>query len=181
MVKCGRPKRQGSKDPCGRGAGWGTPHPGYGACKLHGGNTPSGIKHAAGLAAKDFARGMLGAELDGEPGEVMFEAVRLARGATMYYRLQVAGLEEPSQALVEGLERAIERQGRMAKMALDAGIDERRMRRLEAEADLIITAAERAIAAVGLDAAQRTVFARAFGRELAGLEGDVVEGQAHDL
>jgi len=35
---CGRTKRDGSGDPCARPAGWGTDHPGEGACKLHGGN-----------------------------------------------------------------------------------------------------------------------------------------------
>jgi hypothetical protein len=40
--KCGRPTRQTGK-PCTQTAGWGTDHPGEGACKLHGGCTP--IKH----------------------------------------------------------------------------------------------------------------------------------------
>lgn len=35
---CGRAKRDGSGEPCTRPAGWGTDHPGEGACKLHGGN-----------------------------------------------------------------------------------------------------------------------------------------------
>lgn len=35
---CGRTKRDGSGDPCKRPAGWGTDHPGEGACKFHGGN-----------------------------------------------------------------------------------------------------------------------------------------------
>ena len=35
---CGRTKRDGSGDPCTRPAGWGTDHPGEGACKFHGGN-----------------------------------------------------------------------------------------------------------------------------------------------
>jgi len=43
---CGKKNRQGL--PCARPAGWGTPHPGSGPCKLHGGSTP--IKH--GLYSK---------------------------------------------------------------------------------------------------------------------------------
>ena len=39
---CGRNYRDGSGEPCGLPAGWGTDHPGEGACKLHGGNSPGG-------------------------------------------------------------------------------------------------------------------------------------------
>lgn len=41
--KCGAPKRQGDRSPCGNPAGFKTNHPGIGRCKLHGGNAP--IKH----------------------------------------------------------------------------------------------------------------------------------------
>lgn len=45
---CGRTKRDGSGDSCKRPAGWGTDHPGEGACKLHGGNAgaPEGNNNA---------------------------------------------------------------------------------------------------------------------------------------
>jgi hypothetical protein len=45
---CGGKKRQG-EGTCTQPAGWGTPHPGAGRCKLHGGCAPSGVK--AGEAA----------------------------------------------------------------------------------------------------------------------------------
>lgn len=51
---CGRTKRDGSEEPCGLPAGWGTDHQGEGACKHHGGassGAPSGnenaVKHGA--------------------------------------------------------------------------------------------------------------------------------------
>lgn len=40
--KCGRPRKH-NMGPCTQPAGWGTNHPGEGACKLHGGCSP--IKH----------------------------------------------------------------------------------------------------------------------------------------
>lgn len=43
-VTCNRTNRQAR--PCERPAGWGTVHPGTGACKLHGGATPYGISSA---------------------------------------------------------------------------------------------------------------------------------------
>lgn len=36
-------------------AGWGTPHQGFDRCKLHGGTTPAGMKHAAKLQAAALA------------------------------------------------------------------------------------------------------------------------------
>jgi hypothetical protein len=38
---CGRNRKHG-RGPCTRPAGWGTDHPGEGACKLHGGNSKRG-------------------------------------------------------------------------------------------------------------------------------------------
>lgn len=43
--KCGRITKSGGS--CQRPAGWGTDHPGSGACKMHFGNSPSGITKAA--------------------------------------------------------------------------------------------------------------------------------------
>lgn len=49
---------------CHRPAGWGTPHPGIGRCKLHGGSTSSHVK----AAAKQRARELVGRTLLGGPG-----------------------------------------------------------------------------------------------------------------
>src|SRR6202035_4558885 len=43
---CGAKKTNGS-GLCGHAAGWGTDHPGFGRCKLHGGSVPNGIKAAS--------------------------------------------------------------------------------------------------------------------------------------
>ena len=48
---CGSPTHATGK-PCRRPAGWGTSHPGLGNCKLHGGSTPNGVRHAEVLAAE---------------------------------------------------------------------------------------------------------------------------------
>ena len=47
---CGGAKRQG-EGTCTRPAGWGTSHPGFGRCKLHGGSTPSHETAAQGQQA----------------------------------------------------------------------------------------------------------------------------------
>lgn len=48
---CGSPTHA-TGNPCRRPAGWGTSHPGLGNCKLHGGLSPSGVRHAEVLAAE---------------------------------------------------------------------------------------------------------------------------------
>ena len=60
--KCGARKKQ-SEGNCARPAGWGTDHPGYGKCKLHGGCVPSGRKAALEQAIQAQAASEL-AKLD---------------------------------------------------------------------------------------------------------------------
>jgi hypothetical protein len=50
-LKCGAKTRAGT--PCQHAAGQGTQHVGWGRCKLHGGNTPTGIKAAATARAEN--------------------------------------------------------------------------------------------------------------------------------
>ena len=51
---CGATTRQDTD--CGRPAGWGTDHPGFGQCKLHGGSTTTGKKHAKQLRQEAWDR-----------------------------------------------------------------------------------------------------------------------------
>ena len=45
---CGATLKSGDCS-CGHQSGWGTDHPGFGQCKLHGGSTTNGKKHAKQL------------------------------------------------------------------------------------------------------------------------------------
>ena len=58
---CGATLKSGA-GTCGHKAGWGTDHPGYGNCKLHGGATPTGKKHAKTLRQEAWQRIMEQAE-----------------------------------------------------------------------------------------------------------------------
>lgn len=51
---CGS-RRNKHPGTCQRPAGWGTPHPGWGRCKLHGGSSPDGIRQAQRLGAAGVA------------------------------------------------------------------------------------------------------------------------------
>lgn len=52
---CGATLKSG-KGSCGHQAGWGTDHPGFGQCKLHGGATTNGKKHAKQLRQEAWDR-----------------------------------------------------------------------------------------------------------------------------
>lgn len=88
---CGATKRNG--DPCGRTPGWGTPHPGYGNCKNHGGCTPNGIKHAAEEAARDAVqRYALPREID--PHDALIEELERTAGWVAFLNEQVQAISE---------------------------------------------------------------------------------------
>jgi hypothetical protein len=156
---------------CRRPAGWGTSHRGRAPCRLHGGCLPNVVARYEQQAALDFAINALGAEVDDEPLEAMLQAVRLASGTVAYWRRRVHGVEEPSETLTQGYERAILNLSRVAKAAVDAGVAERQVSLVARAAEEIALAAEEALATLPLSVAERTLFASAFGQVLARLEG----------
>src|SRR4051794_34014182 len=128
---CGAQTRQTGL-PCGRGAGWGTDHPGHGRCKLHGGRSPSGVKAAARQAACASAASMSehAIEVEVSPSDALLYTVRRAAGLSSYYRGRLADIDpdaEPDAGrLWAGLERESLRDlARYSKMTLDAGVEER--------------------------------------------------------
>jgi hypothetical protein len=76
---CGAPKRQ-TEGACQRPAGWGTDHPGYGSCKLHGGAAPGPSKAAAKKQAMAML-GLAGLASSGPIGDP-FEALSQAAAST---------------------------------------------------------------------------------------------------
>lgn len=67
---CGVEKRDGSGDPCGLPAGWGTDHVGEGPCKLHGGASPVGTP---GEGNYNFETGIYSDVVRDEDREVLDE------------------------------------------------------------------------------------------------------------
>lgn len=186
--KCGARTRGGAT--CKRPRGWGTDHPGYGNCKNHGGSTPSGRKAAAEEAAKLSSRG-LGVSLDIEPQDALLQCVQRTAGIALFCRQQVDALEADKlvengshgrvemNVWIRAEAEATERLARFSKMALDAGVAERRVRLAERTAQLIAQALEDTLQELDLPAAHRAKLARTFGTRLMVLEastGDVVEG-----
>lgn len=93
--KCGRPKRQGG-DACGQAAGWGTDHPGIGACKLHGGNTPGARNRARRELehrAAEQAVQTYGLPVEIDPSTALLQEVQRTAGHVAWLGQRVAQLE----------------------------------------------------------------------------------------
>lgn len=145
---CGANKR-GGKGRCTLPAGWGTLHPGTGACKNHGGSVPT---HSVAAAVPSLAL-LVGYDVDVSPMEALIMCVRIKAAEVAYYSAQIAAMS-PKDVLTRPREEALDKDGyvhdlkkskqvniwvrlrdqaidklaKYAKMALDAGVDERMIR-----------------------------------------------------
>jgi hypothetical protein len=183
---CGAKTRAGH--PCTLPAGHGTDHVGHGNCKLHGGRTQNGRKNGAELALR--AEGIsLGISPDIEPQDLMLTAVRQAFGqvlvAQRFAEQNGDLITETGQRSIYWLmqSEAIDRAANVAKLALAAGIAERRVKLAERTAALIAGAFEAALSDLGvvLEDGQRAQLGRRVETHLLLLEqgeGEVVEGEA---
>jgi hypothetical protein len=128
---CGAMNRKGH--PCTRPAGWGTSHSGIGNCKHHGGSTPNGVKYA-GRRGLELEAIKLGFSIEMEPDDLMLNTVYLAAGALAFATQRAAAIEEKdyetdgARIAQARLADAMDRSARVAKMAMDAGISDRRIR-----------------------------------------------------
>jgi hypothetical protein len=175
---CGSPRKRGG--PCGRPAGWGTPHS-TGPCRNHGGLFPTVVKHHARLEALSFARGQLGQELDIDPLEGVLVAVKLAYGVVDYWRHLLAEPEADSKRLHEQFGRALMDYTRICDIAIKAGVSERQIKILERTADQLSLLFEDIAAAANATVEQRRAMTEAWVKGLAKLEAPVIEGTATDL
>lgn len=102
QAKCGANKTDGS-GTCRREAGWGTDHLGWGQCRIHGGNTPAGIKFAARMAAETKAV-QYGGPRKVDPHEVLLEEVYRSAGHVEWLHRKVLELEdsELSESTIAG-------------------------------------------------------------------------------
>lgn len=87
---CGAKKRKGGT--CNMAAGWGTEHPGYGACKLHAGLTPSHVK----AAAKEEYRILLGKPVNINPLEALIMCIKIRAGEVQWLSNRMQELDEKS-------------------------------------------------------------------------------------
>lgn len=82
--RCDGPKRQGG-GTCTQPAGWGTPHPGIGRCKLHGGSTPSHVAAARRVLAEQAVQAY-GAARNVTPVQALVELLHDSAGHVAWLR-----------------------------------------------------------------------------------------------
>jgi hypothetical protein len=171
---CGGTNRHG--EPCGKSAGWGTPHTGWGNCKHHGGSTRSGIAAAAKQQARAEAA-RLGAEVDLDPADALAMAVRLVGGEVAWLRSKLREAEDSEdegalRALLPVFAQGVERLARVGKLASDADVDERRLQLDALVIDRIGGAVQRAIDDASLDEDARARLGAALHSRLGELRDD---------
>jgi hypothetical protein len=155
---CGATGKQGG-GPCRHPKGARTDHRGTGKCWLHGGRTPNGRRHAQTEAAHNILR-TLQIEASVDPVEALLEAVRVASWREMGLRQMLQGRralfgpdhnDDERQDVVAAMHaEALDQRARIAKMAIDANIDERVVRMHERQAEAVMRALEAGLAAAGV-------------------------------
>lgn len=141
-VLCGAKKRQGGK--CTLAAGWGTPHPGTGKCKLHGGSVPNHIK----AAAKDEYRKLLGVPMEINPLDALIWCIKIRAGEIQWLSTKMAELDSKDwiedtmigkQFHLYARERqhAMNDLARYSQMAISLGIADRAVRLAETYGELL--------------------------------------------
>lgn len=148
---------------CTRPAGWGTDHAGHGPCKLHSGNTPSHAA-AATVAQAKTAVATFGLPREIDPRDALLEEVYRTAGAVDWLHQQVQRLE--AEQVTWGKAEEVEKQAGefpgvdtthkaavnvwvelwqkerkhlvdVAKAAIAAGIEERRVRLAEQQGAML--------------------------------------------
>jgi hypothetical protein len=146
---CGATKKNGEK--CRKYAGEGTEHLGVGRCKYHLGNTKEHKIHAVKVTAqKEAAKAQqtlleqavnFGVILDIEPVEALLMTLRMSYGHLSWLRFEITQLKDKAsfdaRVLLRMFDDERERVARIAKMALDAGVQERQVRLAERYGEML--------------------------------------------
>lgn len=156
-LRCGAIKKNGK--PCLWEAGHGTDHVGTGKCKLHGGASPNGEV----AAAKEEALGMA-KPIEVTPGQALAGVLNLAAGQLAYVTWKVAALDEDEVISEVGVHPWVRLQrnmmidvAKMAKLAADAGIDERLTNLAEQQTAIVATLVEHVLGDLNLTSEQRAL------------------------
>lgn len=163
VLTCGARTRKGT--PCGRPAGEGTEHKGFGRCRFHGGATPNGKAHGRRLAA-EHAVVTYGLPREVDPFTALYEELYRTQGHVDWLGQMIAamgfdGLTQHApagsfQSVVDGIDRAMvwekpsiwlelyhrERKhlAEVSKTCIALGIAERQVQLAEGQAQLMAQA-----------------------------------------
>lgn len=172
---CGAVKRGGGT--CRVLAGRGTDHPGIGACKHHGGNTPN-HRRAAGREIAIQAVQTYGLPTDIAPADALLREIARTNGHVLWLEEQIralapedlvwglakrerinasefSGVNETEAAQINTWVDLYQRERRhlvdVCRVAIAAGIAERQVKIAERQAQLMVTAITASLVRLGLD------------------------------
>jgi hypothetical protein len=180
---CGAKRRNG--ELCRLFAGHGTKHTGIGRCKLHGGSVPNHEKAAVRrqLQQRMIAEGTLG-DPDTEItalGALLSELYASA-GHVAWLRRQIGDMSQADIATIEGqalirlYDGERDRKARIARLAIESGVDEAKVIVMEAQCKLLGEALSRACDTAGLSAPLRKRVGAALRDELASVQQPALPG-----
>lgn len=176
---CNAQKRQGP-GLCRRPAGWGTPHVGIGACKLHGGSTASHRTHGVGEQAR-----LTLARLDVAPVADPLTALSEIAGQVVAFKDAMAQRvnelseirftdekhAEQLRSEVAVFERALDRCERFLSTMARLNIDERLAAIEQQRVDMVAAALTAALVDLGLSEDQQLEARRGVARRLRVVSG----------
>lgn len=179
---CGGTTETGKR--CQRNAGAGTEHKGYGTCSFHGGNTPSLVAVAARYMGADITDKMTvaygyGAPLDLTPQEALLQEVRRTGGHVAWLAEQIGfwdmntteTINATRQQWLELYHKEREMLVKVAKAAVDAGVEERKVKIAEQQGAMMLQAFNQVFDALGLNVAQRRLVPKVVPQILRGMTG----------
>jgi hypothetical protein len=174
--QCGSRKRQGA-GLCSQPAGWGTDHPGFGACKLHGGSTTAGTKAAAEAEGVYLLGKFVGerkpvddpfAELRriGALALAWMEACQDTIKDLKSFRYEDAKGAEQLRSEIPMFERSMDHAATLLATIAKLGLDEREVAVNEAKATMMLRALEAGLAENGITGPAAAAVKQATGRHL---------------
>lgn len=168
---CWAKKKNGTH--CMQPAGKNTNHPGYGKCSFHGGNTPTLAKAAAYHAGADVIDRMsmsygYGLPIDIDPQEALVQEVQRSAGTVFWLQDRISLWEladddgnlrrlptEEQQWWMDEYLRQRQHLSKVAKMAVDAGVAERRVQLAEQQGQILVSVLNQVFDQLSLTVEQR--------------------------
>lgn len=188
---CGATTNTGAR--CQRTAGAATDHVGYGTCSFHGGNTPQLKAVAARYMGVDVIDKMTnaygyGVPLELGPHEALLQEVRRTGGHVAWLAEQISFWDMDTSEFItpvraqwiELYHKEREMLTKVAKAAVDAGVEERRVRLAEQQGAMMLQAFNAVFDGLGLTVEQRRLLPKLVPPILRGItsgEGDYKLGR----